>query len=69
MSTPSEHPPILTVPEIAKRLRIGRTSAYRLCEDPGFPAIRVRGQIRVPVEALESWMLNASNRTVREEED
>ena len=62
-------PSVLTVPEVARRLRIGRTSAYRLCQQPGFPAIRVGGQIRVPEEALHFWMLNVRSSGVEERED
>jgi excisionase family DNA binding protein len=47
---------LLTVRELAARLRIGSQTAYRLCKTAGFPASRVGGQIRIPVEALEEWL-------------
>ena len=37
-------------------LRIGRSTAYALCHQPEFPAIRVGGQIRVRTEALDAWI-------------
>ncbi len=47
---------MLTVKEVAERLRIGCGTVYNLCRDPGFPALRIGGQIRIPVEALEAWI-------------
>lgn len=54
----SEHkaPTMLKVPEVADRLRIGLTTAYRLCRQEEFPAARVRGQIRVPSDRLDAWI-------------
>lgn len=52
----AEAPTVLTVAEVARRLRISRVSAYRLCRDRGFPAARVRGQIRIPAAAFERWL-------------
>ena len=60
MPRPSSKPSVLTVPEVAKRLRIGRTSAYQLCARPDFPALRVGGQIRVAEDALQRWLLGAA---------
>ena len=48
---------LLTVQEVAERLRISRTAAYALCREPGFPAAWVGGQIRVPADALERWIV------------
>jgi excisionase family DNA binding protein len=47
---------VLTVRELAERLRIAPQTAYRLCKTTGFPASRVGGQIRIPVDALEEWL-------------
>ena len=52
-------PEMLTVPEAARVLRIGRTLAYQLAsrylagEPDGLPAIRLGGCLRVPRWALE----------------
>jgi excisionase family DNA binding protein len=51
-------PSILTVEELGKYLRIGRSSAYNLVVQPNFPAIRIGRQIRVEREALLQWMGN-----------
>jgi hypothetical protein len=54
-----ELPEFLTVEEAAAVLRIGRTSAYLLCQqwrysggETGLPAVRVGRQLRVPRSAL-----------------
>ena len=51
---------VLTVRELAKRLKISRNAAYNLCARPGFPAVRVGGAIRIPVRLLDQWMETAS---------
>lgn len=52
----SEERLVLTVPEVAKRLGLGRNAAYALVRTKGFPAIRIGKHIRVPVAALERWL-------------
>ena len=47
---------LLTISEVAERLRIGRTAAYGLCRQPGFPAARVGRQHRVSEAELEAWL-------------
>jgi excisionase family DNA binding protein len=55
-------PEMLTVPEAAERLRIGRTLAYQLAarfldgQPGGIPTIRLGGTLRVPRAALEELM-------------
>lgn len=52
----------LTVPEVARRLRISRTAAYQLAHQwlegdrkEGIPAVRIGRSIRVPASALDRW--------------
>ncbi len=54
-----ELPDFLTVEEAAAVLRIGRTSAYLLCQrwrysdgEVGLPVVRVGRQLRIPRAAL-----------------
>lgn len=47
---------LLTVPEMAKRLRIGVDKAYELCNRSEFPSSRVGKQIRVPADELDQWL-------------
>lgn len=49
-------PVIMTVPEMARYLRIGRNNAYDLVKEQGFPALRFGRQIRIPLNALNEWM-------------
>ena len=51
---------LLTVPELARQLQIGRDQAYNLCHIPGFPCIRIGRNIRVIKSRLEDW-LNDNN--------
>ena len=55
-----EEVPVLTVREVAARLRISRNAAYALCREPGFPAAWVGGQIRIPSAAFEHWLKGRS---------
>lgn len=47
---------LLTVKEVADRLRVGKNVAYKLCKQPDFPAMRVGRLIRVPEGALNEWV-------------
>lgn len=45
------------VTDIAEKLCISRTSAYKLINnDPPFPIIRIGRAIRIPKEAFEAWL-------------
>lgn len=50
-----ELPLLLTVSELAQVLGVGRTRAYEQIREPGFPAIRIGKQIRIPRDALLRW--------------
>ena len=52
----SKTPVIMTVPEMAKYLRIGRNNAYELVKEQGFPALKLGRQIRIPLMALNDWI-------------
>ena len=47
---------LLTVPEVAQRLRISKSLAYLLCQRGTLPAIRLGTSIRVPAGSLEQWL-------------
>lgn len=55
-----EYPPVMTVPEVQKMLRIGRSAAYRLVakgwKEKTFPVIKVGDTYRVPRDAFICWM-------------
>lgn len=48
-------PPILTMEDVARYLRIGRTKAYELAYRPDFPSVRIGKYVRVNREAFLRW--------------
>lgn len=46
----------ITVADAAERLGISTMTAYRLIGAGDMPAVRVGGQIRIPVEELRAWL-------------
>jgi excisionase family DNA binding protein len=58
----SDDPPtLLTVPEVARLLRIGLNRAYQLCRAREIPSLVIGHTIRVPREALERWIERQGN--------
>lgn len=56
---------VYNVPELAKLLDVSLASAYQLCRQPDFPAIRVSPRrIVIPVDGLKAWMERNANRPV-----
>ena len=53
---------LLTVPEAARRLRIGTSTLYVLTKQGKFPCVRLGGSVRVPVAALEAWIVEQTRR-------
>jgi excisionase family DNA binding protein len=54
--------PLLTVPEVAERLRVSRPTVYRRIRAGEIPAIRVgntSGALRVPADELDAWLYGA----------
>lgn len=47
---------LLTVPEIAKLLKISRSKAYSLTQQKDFPLIKIGKCIRVKKEELLKWL-------------
>ncbi|QBI56865.1 helix-turn-helix domain-containing protein [Streptomonospora litoralis] len=60
MSTPStpgpeeELPPLLTVTEVARMLRLSKMTVYRMIHDGRLPAIRIGRAYRVPEPAARA---------------
>lgn len=53
---------VLTVDEFAERIEVSRATAYRMiAEGKGPRTIRVRGVIRIPVNAFERWLEGDEN--------
>ena len=47
---------LLTVEEVAQRLGIGRTLAWRLVRSGDLPSVRLGRLVRVPEGALQVWL-------------
>ena len=55
----------LTVVETAEYLGIGRNKTYRMINDGILPAIKVGRQFRIPINALESWLMNEAQKALK----
>ena len=53
---PREVEPVMTMTDVARFLRISRTSAYELLHRPDFPALRLGRRVRVMRDDLEQWL-------------
>jgi excisionase family DNA binding protein len=49
-------PLLLTIPEVAVMLRLGRTKVYELMATEGLPFVKLGAAKRVPVASLQRWV-------------
>lgn len=49
-------PLLLSVPEVANSLRLGRTKVYELIANEGLPVVRFGRAVRVSVTSLQQWI-------------
>ncbi len=56
MPNPKDHPLLLTVPQTAELLQIGRDTAYQLTHREDFPAIRIGRSVRINRNLLQDWL-------------
>jgi excisionase family DNA binding protein len=47
---------LLSIPEAAKTLGLGRTKVYELIATEGLPVVRFGRAVRVPVNSLQQWI-------------
>jgi len=47
---------LLSIPEVAKLLRLSRTKVYELIAVEGLPVVRFGRAVRVPRVSLEQWI-------------
>jgi excisionase family DNA binding protein len=52
----AELPPVLTVDEARRVLRIGRRQLYRAIARHDVPALKLGRSIRIPRSGLEAWL-------------
>jgi excisionase family DNA binding protein len=45
------------ITEAAEALGVGRTKVYELINSGELPSIRIGGSLRVPVDALQAWIV------------
>ena len=48
--------PLLTVPEVMARLKVGRTAVYHLIRTRRLPSLTIGRSRRVPVDGLRSYL-------------
>jgi excisionase family DNA binding protein len=61
VSIPATIPRLLTVPQVAERLGVDRTTVYRLIHEKELPAVRLRrgpkrAPLRIPEDEFEAWL-------------
>lgn len=49
-------PWLVTVPEAAAILRVGKTKIYELIAMEGLPKVKFGTAVRIPVKELEAWL-------------
>ncbi len=52
----AHEPLLLTIPQVGKKLGLGRTTIYHLIEREGLPVMRFGRAVRVPADALQEWL-------------
>jgi excisionase family DNA binding protein len=57
-------PLLLTIPQVATMLGLGRTKVYDLIEREGLPSIKLGTARRVPVKALHAWLDQREDRNI-----
>ena len=56
-----DYPDILTIPQVAKALGIGKKAAYALVNNKQLGAVRIGRTIKVPKFCLEEYVKTARN--------
>jgi excisionase family DNA binding protein len=47
---------VYSVAQVAKKLGISKTHAFKLCNDGTIPSLRLGRRIVVPIQAFEEWL-------------
>ena len=56
LTQPVSPPHMLTIPEVAALLKIGRTKVYGLNKTDNFPVVQIGSAKRVPIASLNEWL-------------
>lgn len=49
-------PLLLTIPQVAAMLGLGRSKVYDLIREEGLPTAKFGTAVRIPAEELKSWL-------------
>lgn len=55
----NQYPDVMTVPQVAEALRIGRGAAYKLVNGKTIGSVRIGKKIRVPKQCLIEYVQSA----------
>ena len=55
---------VLSMAELAAVMGIGRSKAYELAHQSGFPMVRLGRRVVIPVEALKAWLEKQANNDI-----
>lgn len=47
---------LISVSGLCKYLSIGRNNAYKLCQRPDFPTVKIGSKIMIDVDDLNKWI-------------
>ena len=47
---------LVDIPEVAKRLSVGRTKVYELIKRDGLPSVKLGNATRVSLTSLQKWI-------------
>lgn len=47
---------LLTVPEVAQRLKLSKSKVYLLCQQGKIPTLTLGKSVRIPLRELEEWL-------------
>jgi excisionase family DNA binding protein len=63
-ATQTIQPWLVTVPEAAIILGIGKTKVYELMATEGLPKVKFGTAVRVPVKALQEWLAQREGKSI-----
>jgi excisionase family DNA binding protein len=61
IETLNETVELLTVDEVARRLKMGRSTVYLLCKNNELPHVTIHRCVRIPADALVRWLRSRTN--------
>lgn len=56
IDTLKQEPLLLTIPQVMKTLRLGRTMIYQLIDKEGLPVLHFGRAVRVSYASLQEWI-------------